>query len=57
MPIKKKEYTWVLWGIHPQKFAIFAECEKFTKICPCGAMDTRLRGYDESVRMGRDVRV
>ena len=26
----KKEYTWVLWGIHPQKFAIFAGAEKAT---------------------------
>ena len=39
--------------IKSQGFIIFVGCEKFTKICPCGAMDTRLRGYDECERGAR----
>ena len=30
----------------------FVGCEKFTKICPCGAMDTCLRRYDEEAGTG-----
>ena len=42
---------------HPQKFVIFVGCENFTKICPCGAMDSRLRGNDDERGRGGDVRV
>ena len=38
--------------IKSQKFIIFVGCEKFTKICPCGAMDSRLRGNDEGEGVG-----
>ena len=42
-------------GITEIPSGIFYSREKFTKISPCGAMDSRLRGNDEDESMGPDT--